>query len=144
MQNPKVHYGRIPIVAAYFLVTGNDDFDPASCTSAFGIAPTEVLVRGQLRPPPRPSVDRSEWRLEYRRESHDINEVFAQLLDSLWPHKDQVRGFVESKSLKVSFICHVKIFEDRPLYELSCTTLERMCYFSGDFGMDIFDLSASS
>jgi hypothetical protein len=130
----------LPLIASAFIISG-DGFDPHSCAAVFGLQPTEVTVRGEQRPGKRPKVPVTSWCVEVLRRSWSIDDVLQEVLDTVWPRRNVIRDFARSAGLKTTFTAHVKIFTDRPLYDLRPVTIERMGYFQAEFCLDIFDLS---
>jgi len=129
-----------PLIETGFFVSG-EDFDPHSCTPAFGVTPTAVSIRGQSRLGRRPPVATSSWCLKVERQCYSIDDGLRDLLNQIWPHRDAIKRFLETHSPKITFTSHVKIFSERPLYCLSPATLERMAHFNAEFCLDIFDVS---
>jgi hypothetical protein len=131
---------ELPLIETAFIISG-DGFDPHSCAAIFNLAPTTVTVRGEQRPGKRPKVATTSWCVEVQRRAKSIDEVLQELLDTVWPHKDAIRAFTQSVTLKTTFTAYVKIFAERPLYCLNPATVERMAHFQAEFCLDIFDLS---
>jgi len=129
-----------PLIASAFVVSGKD-FDPHCCTTAFGLRPTEVTVRGELRPGKRPRAPSNSWYIEVQRDAYSIDDVLKEVLDIVWPKREAIKVFTESASLRTTFVVDVKIYCERPEYSLSPATIERMAYFQAEFGLDIFDMS---
>jgi len=129
-----------PLIAAAFIISGSG-FDPHTCAGVFGLEPTAVTVRGEQRPGRRPRAPTTSWCVEVRRHAQSIDEVLAEVLDTIWPRRDAIKDLTQSASLRITFTVHVKVFAERPMYCLSPATVERIAHFEGEFCLDIFDLS---
>jgi len=130
-----------PLITSVFGIWG-DQLNPAECTRAIGLTPTEVEIKGQDRPEGRPPVPVTHWGITLeKRRSYSIEEPLSELLDLLWPQRERVVEFITSHPVSAAFSTNITINNDRPEYCLSPKTLQRLAYFKVEYCLDIFDYS---
>lgn len=128
-----------PLITSAFGIWG-DELDPAECTLATGLTPTEFEIKGQSRPGGRPPVPVTNWGITLeKRRYYSLDEALSELLDLLWPQREKVMEFIASHPVSAVFSANVTIHQDRPEYNLSPHTLQRLAYFKVEFCLDIFD-----
>ncbi len=130
-----------PRINVSLWITG-DGLDPMACTRHLGVVPTEVRVKGEARPRKLPPARSSSWALDLKNQRlYSTDEAVALILAPIWPVRDQLKHFVEKHKLEVFVAVNVTIYEDRPVYELSTKTMEKLVEIGAEFGLDIFDYS---
>ncbi len=128
-----------PLITSAFGIWG-DELDPAECTLATGLTPTELEIKGQPRPGGRPPVPVTNWGITLeKRRLYSLDKALSELLDLLWPQREKMLEFIASHSVSAIFSANVTIYQDRPEYNLSPDTLQRLAYFKVEFCLDIFD-----
>jgi hypothetical protein len=132
-----------PSITTFFGIWG-DHLNPDECTRVIGLLPTEVELKGQARPQGRPQVPVTSWTIKIEKlKSHSIDQPLAKLLSIVWPQRSQILRFIALGSVSAVFGTNVTIYEERPEYCLSPTTLRRLAYFKVEYCLDIFDYSNS-
>lgn len=131
-----------PLISSHFSIHG-ETFDPQDCTRAIGIEPTYARRKGmKRRPGSLVALRTSVWTVSFSKVPSDsIDEEIARVIDILWPHQSKVLQFLSSTGLEAGFGNSVTIYEERPLYCLSASTIQRIAAFGVDYGLDIFDYS---
>jgi hypothetical protein len=108
-----------PTISTYFYIAGWD-LDPAACTSAIGLEPSEIWRQKREELKRRDDLPSVSWNIGHeRRESHSVSEAVDTVLDLVWPARDRVKAFVLGKGLEVGVACTGTIQRDRPVYDLS-------------------------
>ena len=130
---------QLPSMQVMFVVT-EMNFDPHECTRHFGFEPTEVLIKGEVRPGKRPSVPQTSWSVDTKWARFDNTDAALKpLLEIIWPHRKQVRDFVVKHKLKITFVLNMRDGSNRNfLYEFSPRTLERISYFEAPLCLDVY------
>jgi hypothetical protein len=75
---------------------------------------------------------------------YSTDEAVNEILDAIWPARKAIREFAKLNAVDVGINCNVTIYEDRPAYELSTNTIDRLAQIGCGFGLDIFDYSEDS
>ena len=124
------------------LCVSGDDLEPEELTFHTGIVPTEIGRKGKCASGAKWPARENFWVFELRQECYSLDDVMVSLLDMVWHRRQAIIDYVESKnSSSISLICNITIEDERPVYELSACTMERMVSFNAEFLMDIFDYS---
>ena len=137
-------YEQLPIVTAGFSVSGFT-LDPDACTRAFGLAPTEIGIRGKKRTPE--SISRlklSYWVIDSEEvEVDDVESVLWKVVERVWPARDRIAAFAASNpSLFVSFYASVYMCRGQePIYGLSWKIMRKMAKFKVKYGLNVCDYS---
>lgn len=129
-----------PTISAYFVIAGRD-IDFSQCTKSIGIEPTEVWrqqhehLKGMLE------IPNTNWIIHVKCQDYSIDDSLQKILDVIWPRRNKIRRYAKANSLKLAFICNIKIIDDRPVYSLSPETIKKIAWFGAKFGLDIADYS---
>ena len=131
-----------PLISSHFSIHG-ETLDPQDCTKTIGIIPTFAGRKGtKRRPGSLVALQTSIWTVSFSKEpSYSTDEEISRLIDLLWPHRLKVREYLSSTGFEAGFGNSVTIYEDRPLYSLSSSTIQRIAVFGVDYGLDVFDYS---
>lgn len=72
---------------------------------------------------------------------YSVDEALKILLERIWDHRGRVVRYAEECKLEISFCCYVRIDEgeERPLYDIERSTLEKMVNYNADFRLAIDD-----
>lgn len=125
-------------MSAWFVVTGMK-FNPHDCTSHFGLEPTDVLTKGDIRPGKRPPVPHSSWSVKTKNiRSNNSDEALQLLLGVIWPRRRMIINYVKEHGLKITFVlCVTQSGDERPFYCLSSQTIDQIRYFNAPLHIDI-------
>ena len=130
-----------PLLTTDFCISGWD-FDPAICTTALGMEPSQVwrqtnkYILGQTR---LPNIC---WSVGFtKRPLYSVSEAVDEVLDVIWSKRESIKQFSISEEFQVSIVCNVTIEDDRPVYDLSLKTIQCLAELGCDFCLDIFDYS---
>jgi uncharacterized protein DUF4279 len=128
-----------PLMSVYFVVTGMR-FDPHERTGHFGIEPTEVLIKGDVRLGKRPPVPKAEWVLKTKRQGfYTTDEPLQLLLNMIWPKRRRIMACVTRNKLKVTFVLWITGTTGRNLfYCVSADSIKRLGYFKAPLHMDVY------
>ncbi len=135
----------LPQVTTFFTLS-DEHLDPAAVTARIGLEPTksraESVRTATIVPSGEPYIRPPFWRLELTKEAIDYTDVGLQrLLDILWPQRDAIAELLAETGWVPNFGTNVTITHDPPVYGLSADTIERLAFFKGEYGFDIFDYS---
>jgi len=120
------------------LVVSSDDLDFAACTAAVGIEPTKTWT-GKID---SPLVSKKQWSIGFNRRQFDgVDEALDALLDMTAGHEGRFREFAESSGCRLSVVCAVTIWKDRPVYEITQAQIRWLAGMGARFLLDIFDYS---
>lgn len=141
---------RSPEIRTYFWV-GGDNLNPKEFTQVMGFPETKSGIKGDpsphlaLRKQGR-TIPWTFWEIAVKENSYNTDEVIQKLLGLVWHRRDAILEYVRSKSdVKVGVLIAISIYEDRPVYELSRDTINKLAYLGCDFAIDdIYDLSTPS
>lgn len=130
-----------PEITAHFFISGRD-FDPAAVTAVLGIGPTEVWHQERQELKARADLPTVCWKHGFKKKPFiSIDDAVAEILDTIWPLRDRVQQWSGANATQVGVECSVSIYNDRPVYELSATTISRLSDLRCEFVLDIFDYS---
>jgi hypothetical protein len=130
----------VPLMTAGFIVT-EMEFDPHVCTRHFGVEPTDVRTKGDIRPGKRLPVPKSSWTLDTEWARFDSTDAVIQLLlRAIWPKRNRIRDFVKKRRLKITFVLNMKggLGKRNFLYEFSPRTIEQIRYFRASLNLDVY------
>jgi Domain of unknown function (DUF4279) len=129
-----------PYIKVFFAYSGKD-LDVDSISAHLGIKPTGIWRQKHehiLRD--NPELPNTNWLYEIEDlRLYSTNEAIEELLKVIWPIRESVVSYNRLSGLVPSITCTVKIYEDRPLYEVLPQNLQRMGYLGCEFGLDIYD-----
>lgn len=132
---------RAPRISTHFYIAGWD-FDTDNCTAVVGVEPSEVRRQKHSELRARKDIPNVSWNLgRIRTDSYSVSESVDEILDLIWPSRDRVKDFVDGKELVIGIACTVTIRVDRPVYDLSTTTIRRLAELSCEFILDVIDYS---
>jgi hypothetical protein len=130
-----------PEVTAHFFISGRD-FDPLAVTDVLGIDPSEVWRQHRPELKERPDLPTVCWKYGFKKRRFvSIDDAVSEILEVIWPLRDRVQQWLASNAAQVGVECSVSIYNDRPIYELSATTISRLSELRCEFLLDIFDYS---
>ena len=130
-----------PRITVWFVIAG-DDFDADACTAAIGIEPSSIWrqQRSELRD--HSDLNNMNWSFGVEKvREYSTDAVVKSVLDVVWPRRATIAAFVADNRLSTSVCCNVRVHQDRPVYELSPSTMSRLVDLNAEFLMDIFDHS---
>ncbi len=131
-----------PELTTYFYIAGWD-FDPAICTLAIGLDPSEIWKQEHKHLLGQKDIPNISWNLcRKKQRSYSVSEAVDEVLDLIWHKREEVIRFSMNSNFNVGVTCSVTIHEDRPTYDLSLTTIKRMAGLGCEFSLDIFDYSS--
>ena len=127
---------KCPEISVWFVLSG-ENLDPDLCTETLGIKPDKVWTQPAITAGTQPP--RREWNIGFRRHEHnDIGEAIELVLARVWDKRDLLASLVAEKGYRVTVACNVTLWKDRPLYELTENTIQRLAALGASFGLDIF------
>lgn len=130
-----------PLISTEFFVAG-DSFDTEACTRLFGMNPTEVWRQKRQELVDRPDISNVAWLIrKSKRPLYSVDDAVNEVLDVVWPARQAIRDFADQNAVDIGINCNVTIYEDRPVYELSRQSINRLAQIGCSFGLDIFDYS---
>jgi len=117
-------------------------WDPNDCTGAVDLQPTRIW-QGKPFLRARADLPTDAWVIGTpKRELYSIDEAVRGVLDLVWPARARIRAFVKVRALRCTMSCNVFIYgdvtENRPIYELSASTIEQLSDLGAAFSMDLF------
>jgi hypothetical protein len=113
--------------------------DPHDLTRQAGAIPDRVFMG-------RPGVAEPAWCIELQSTAcRSMNEAVAPLLDRVWPIRERLQHSAKSIDPDVEFqlSCTIHVFRERPLYDLSASTIARLASLQASVILDILDYSSS-
>jgi hypothetical protein len=130
---------KLPAMSACFIVTCLD-FDPHECTTYFGIAPTNLRVKGEIGPRSKTPIRESTWSLSTKWERYDnTGQPFEILFNVFWPNHKQIRAFLLSRNAETQFLLNITGAGERNfMYEFSRTLVRRINYFRASLALDVY------
>ena len=69
-----------------------------------------------------------------------IDDAVRLVLAQVAPATDRIVACAARQGLKASMTCLIKVYTDRPLYELSPESMRAMVVLGAEFSMDLIDL----
>jgi hypothetical protein len=133
---------KLPYITTYFVVTSDAYFDPREVAQRLDIEATSMERQGDPRPPPRPPVKQSMWRVECKgRRIQSIDDGIREVLDIVWPHRVQIRKLLTEFKLSATFVSYVRIHDLGVVYEILPETLSQMADLRAEWNMDLYDSS---
>jgi hypothetical protein len=125
------------IITRFAILTG--ERDATSITEQISLQSARVLRKGARRPPPRPPVPENSWEIEtQKRQLYSIEDSMIELLNIIWPKKEQICSVCEQHNARCLFVSIVWADDEhRPVWEFSRETLERMQAFHASWIMDL-------
>ena len=133
--------GRAPEITCSFTIRAND-LDVDGSSRYLGLEPDTVWRQRHEGLKSHPELPDTAWILESKSESlRSTSEVMGLLLGRIWPERETIREFLAEKGLRADFTCTVKIWEDRPLYDLKPEILQKLAWFGLEYVLDIYDYS---
>ncbi|MGC1274229.1 MAG: DUF4279 domain-containing protein [Planctomycetaceae bacterium] len=129
-----------PRISCYFRIGGHD-FDPATVTGALGLDPDTIWHKREgLKY--RTDIPSIVWSIGFTKQPfYSTSDALEELFLKIWPARVRIRDFLAESGLEGLFTCNITISEDRPLYELTPSVIEKLAFFGCEFLMDIFDYS---
>jgi len=134
-----------PTILTRFWVVG-DELDPDEFTRLVRLQPTASGRKGDPSANPNArklgrTVPSTFWLIEVERTSYSTDEGIQEILSLIWSRRDDiVEYFKTRRSVKAGFTCVVRIYKDRPVYEVSRDSICKLAYLGCEFGMDdIYD-----
>ena len=116
------------------------DFEFEAVTNLLELEPTEKWVQkyDQLK---NTELDYKSWNLSTGVFDNDsISEVVEELLKKIDEKEDKIRTLVET-GFSISVVCVVKVWTDKPIYELSKGVISKLADIYAEFSIDILDFS---
>lgn len=119
------------------LMIAGDHLDFDDFSAYVGLQPTYTKVRrsdrGQVYP-------KFKWFIDTGyAECVSVDEKFQDLFAIISGHEEKINDYCMRKGLEVYGKCNIKIYDDRPLYELSSSTIQKLVALNAKFEMEIFD-----
>ena len=131
-------------IMASFAILGGE-WDPDECTERLGIAPSSLRRRGYSSAPNRPAAKQPEWTLDTTWVDVDsTDDCLRPLLDLIWPHRDAILSFSCEKEARVLVLVVIEVLRERPVYEVSPQTVQRLADLGAELNFDIYDLRVAS
>lgn len=131
----------MPQITAHFFISGRD-FDPVDVTRVLGLDPSEVWHQKRRELKDRTDIPNVCWKYGFKKRPFiSIDDAIAEVLAAIWPLRDRLQQWLASHGAQVGIECSASIYKDRPVYELSATTISRLSDLSCEFILDIFDYS---
>ncbi len=125
-------------ISASITISG-DSLDFGQCSKALGVQPSSVFERPYDYD--SAMVGARQWSLATEKsELESVDDAIDGLL-KLIPSVSKVSEFLEDGGYDLEIACSVDVYEDRPLYELSKETIEKLFCLKARFSMDIHDFT---
>jgi hypothetical protein len=129
---------KLPMILTRFAIN-TLDVAPEEASNYIGLTPTRILKKGEPRQPPRPPVAENRWQIEsQKRTLYSLDESMAELLKIVWPKHERISSFCAEHHFECLFVSVAWIDdENRPIYEFSPQTLEKMGALHASWIMDL-------
>jgi len=135
---------QTPLVRTFFVITGAG-LVPSEVTQATGLTPTRTRhdTRFVGKPPDGEALYRyPEWIIERgRTASVDTDEEVHELLEVIWPRRQEIMAFLEQSGFEAGFGTTIRHFGWQPLISLTHESLEKLAYFKIRYTVDIFNFA---
>ncbi len=142
---PKMEDAK-PTINTTFWLEG-DRLDLDFFTTEIGIQPTYTMKKGWLSSNPtlRESGHKNPstmWEINHKFQSYSMDEGVQKVLSIIWEKRDQILDYVrDSADVEVGIRSAIWIYEDRPVYDLSADTIQRLAYLECNFCIDdVYDM----
>ena len=125
-----------------FVGVSGRGFDVDECTRAIGREPTEIWR--QKRPHLRERVDLpdTEWMVGFQWRPFDaVDDAVRETISQIWDARSRFVAFAEAHHLSRFLVCSVRIWRERPLYNLTAQSLRQLGELGVEFSLDIYDYS---
>lgn len=115
-------------------------FDPHECTRHFGVKPTHVLTKGEIRgkgPPARASF----WSVQTKWSRFDSTDApLKLLLDLIWSKRKRIRDYSVENKLELTFVVNIQegLGKRNFVYEFSSSSICQISYFNVPLGLDVY------
>ncbi len=130
-----------PLITVRFVIGGRD-FDPNDVSRAIGLEPTRVWHATHKAVINDTRFNTVSWCIGYEKlPLYSTDEAVKQVLKLIWPHREPIGRYLRHGKVSATLVCNVTIWEDRPVYELSADTMQRLSALGCEFVLDIFDYS---
>lgn len=121
------------------MTISGDSLDFDQCSEAIGLQPSSVFERPYHYD--SSMVGARQWSLVTdKSELESVDDAIAGLL-KLVPSVSKIVKFLAEGGYDLEIGCSIDVYEDRPLYELSNDTIEKLFSLKARFSMEIHDFS---
>ena len=132
---------REPEITVNFGVAGRG-FDTELATRTIGRTPTKVWRQKHEHLKARTDLSDTSWIVEIDwTEMDSVDDAVRRVLEEVWPYREGILTFVEEYEVSVSVTVFVRIWSNRPLYELLPDTMSKLVALNATFSLDIYDYS---
>lgn len=130
---------KAPRISSYLYISGRD-FDPQACSAFIGLQPTEIWRQKREELKQREDLPNVSWNIGHEPiEGYSVSDAVDEVLDLVWPARERLRTFLQGQNIEVGIACTVAIHADRPIYDLSASTIRRLAELSCKFTLDVID-----
>lgn len=138
---------RAPRLRTIFWLAG-DGLDPNEFSRLLTIQPTKSGRKGELVANPKVAKlgrtnPETHWEIDDERGSYSMDEGIQEVLGRIWPHREAIARYVRARpGVKMGFIVVIRMYEDRPVYEISMDSIRKLADLGCDFAIDdIYEIS---
>lgn len=132
---------RGPEMAVDFVIGGRG-FDTDLATRVIGREPSRAWHQEREHLRKRSDLHDTAWMVSIGwTEMDSVNQAVERILEQVWPHRENILSFVDQHGLSASVSVSVRIWGDRPLYDLLPGTMRKLGEMNVEFGLDIYDYS---
>lgn len=132
-------------ICASLVVSGDEWDDPDILTNIINIRPSKVVIRGEERTGKRPCVSLTEWIFETDWiKSDNVEDVIRLVVEPFLSIHADFTDFVLKNELRVTIVCSVEIYSERPEFDLSNIIIKKIGILNSAIGFDIYDFSAEA
>ena len=123
-----------------FSLSGRD-FDPDACIREIGVEGAEVWRQRRPQLAQRADLPNVEVSFEVGPEPFEsVDDAVRVVLARVAPATPQILACVAKHGLKASMTAMIKVYTERPLYELSPESMRVMAELGATFSIDLIDL----
>jgi len=91
----------------------------------------------------RVDIPNTCWKCGFRDKNfYSINDAVEEVLSLIWDKREKIKTYVDKQGHHSSVSVSVKIYEDRPVYDLSSETIYRLAELGCSVDLDLFDYSS--
>jgi Domain of unknown function (DUF4279) len=131
----------LPLITAHFFLSGRD-LDTDEITEVLNLEPSDIWRQKRAELRARTDLPTVCWKYGFKKKSFpSTTDAIELILDTVWPLRTRIEAYAATHDVQIGIECSVTISEDRPIYELSATAINRMSDLHCEFLLDVFDYS---
>lgn len=113
-------------------------FVPDEVTRLVGLTPTRTWRSGDQIQGTELKRKQDGWVFGLRyRETYDMDSLLNELLDSIWPHLEQIKEVAKSLHLKTEISFGTYVREETPTCWFAAATIQRVSELGADLDVDL-------